>query len=313
MKGLATLLVAALPLLAAAVVLPYDALVRTGAAPAPAHGAAPAVPRHVVVCNGSVSGTVVGDVIHSNGGDCTVSANVTGSVIATNGGMLRLVDGAIIGFQVMANESASIHSSGDVNVIGGDGLRIRGGGRADLGPGLTVVKLQFKNITGVTMNGVNVTTDGVKVEMMDGDFVLCDSRIGNVVEFKGVTGDFLAVEGPNCKPNNFVKDVKIELVEGNVRINGSSIPNSELVLKEVSGLVQLENVTLFKAKIEKCGSVSFFDVQCPDTEVKENYDAVTVVGSRFGKIGCFVNSAGVTGTGNHIKEGAGQCTMNDLA
>lgn len=265
-----------------------------------------------ILCRGSLNGTIDGDVLHSLGGVCTISARVTGEVIATNGGTVVLAPGTVIGDVVTANRSASVQTAGDVTILGVEGLRVAGGGRVDLGAGLSVLRVQLTNVAGASLRGIAVTAGGVKADGVSGDVELCGNTIGDVVEFKRVGGDFLAEEGASCRPNEFVKDVKIDGVAGSVRINGGSAARGELVLKNVEGAVFLENCKLGKVKVDKCKAVLLTAVLADDVELKENTGGVTVLGSSLEKIGCFGNEPFVTGTDNLIKDGVGQCTQDAL-
>lgn len=272
----------------------------------------PELDANFLMCHGTINGTIDGDVLHAQGGLCTVNAQVTGEVVAMNGGIVELGPGTIIGDTVRANTSASVQTRGPVTILGRDGLSISGGGRADLGAGLSVLRMDFKNIAGASLRGVTVTAGGVKGEGIDGDLELCGNNIGDVVEFKSIGGDFLAEEGPHCRPNTFVKDVKIDHVDGSVRINGGSASRGELVLKNVGGAVFLENVRLKKVKVDKCQAVLMTAVIAEDVELKENAGGVTVLGSTLEKIGCFGNEPDVSGTDNLISDGKGQCSQEAL-
>ncbi len=240
-------------------------------------------------------------------------------VYVNNGHTCYLKDGAVISGSVHLGKGANLKSRGNVIIKGISGIRGRKNGWLDIGGHLTVRQVDIFQGKWNTFYGAKITSGELKIEASDGDLIVCGTEVADVLEYKENTGNFYAVSNWwaykdwwGCQENKFLRDVKIEFVQGNVKIIDQEIEPGELYIKGVSGKVDLRDVEASKMKLEKNrGEVFLYDVEAYEAEIKENSGGVKMWDTEFDKAKCFGNSE-VDGYDNEFEYGEGQCKPGKL-
>lgn len=219
------------------------------------------------------------------GGISLCNATVLGGISLTEVvGDLSAVAGPTCGVSTISGTIAAEKGSGDITVVGAE--------------------LQGTDVIAVEQTGdfdlTNIALSDISISQLTGSVTIAscadsDTTLG-------------AVTGP-ISINNFktVGDFAINNAGASVSITNSEFGDEILNIESVAGAITFNNLNNFSFVITQNQAVSITDVTAASGELKGNAGPVVLTGNTFTETLVCSENTGLSGSGNTIAFGDGQC------
>jgi hypothetical protein len=266
-------------------------------------------------CNTTLSGTY--DNITVTGGLCTLSnATVLGNVSVTAGGRLTTtgttqINGSVEGFGAGNLTLTSGTVMGDVSVLNSQNITV--GTAANIGAlnstnsGTLTLRGTISKVTATDSMAVNITgatiATGVIIDAGNANLTICGgAAISGGIVMSNTNGGLLVGVTAGCGVSSIDGTIIVSNGTGAVRLTGTTMASSDVLVTQQIGNVILNNVALSDLNVELLtGAVTLTNVTTDsDTKLKAISSTTTITGSTLGSDVTIETSAAVNLTGNNF-------------
>lgn len=260
------------------------------------------------VCSGSLSGNFDG--ISVTSGTCNLNGvTVTGSVEVNSGASLSISGSSEILGNVLATDGGNINIGGTTTVSGDVSVQGSPTSTLTVGPSASLTTISLANSGGlllqgtvgsvstresrfVNVNGGNITSGGLLINMATGEVSFCDASITGGLSLIQQNG--LVRTAPGCSPSTITGSVNVERGSGNIQLSGANIESGDVLISDREGDITISGSTVSDVSIARTkGTIKLNSVTTDsDVSIIENEESVIIDGSTFGgDVGVAFNAA----------------------
>ena len=250
------------------------------------------------VCSGSLSGNFDG--ISVTSGTCNLNGvTVTGSVEVNSGASLSISGSSEIRGNLFATNGGNINIGGTTTVSGDVSVQGSPTSMLTVGPSASLTTISLENsgsllLQGkvgsvntkssgfVNVNGGNITSGGLLIDMGTGGVSFCDASVTGGISMIQQNG--VIRTAPDCPPSTITGSVNIDRGNGNVQLSGANIDSGDVLINDREGDITISGSTVSDVSIAGTkGTINLNSITTDsDVSIIENEENVAIDGSTFG-------------------------------